>query len=110
MKKNLFLSLIISLSLSLSNCAHKIPDEPVCIEINPVKGYCTYTLSDKHYYLLNQDWVNMKSNSLIMPVSSWGEIKKFILKICADENQCTADEKIIMEQKLNEIDIKLDLL
>lgn len=110
MKKSLYLSLMILSGFVLSNCAHKIPDEPICLEINPVKGYCTYTLSDKHYYLINQEWVDMKSNSLIMPVSSWGEIKKFILKICADENQCTANEKIIMEQKLNEIDIKLDLL
>ena len=49
----------------------------------------------------------MKSNSLIMPIESWGEIKKFILKICADENQCTENEKIIMEQKLHEIEIRL---
>lgn len=107
MKKNLFLSLIISLSLSLSNCAHKIPDEPVCIEIMPVKGYCTYTLSPKSFYLLNQDWINMKSNSLLMPISSWGEIKKFIIKICAEENQCTENEKIRLEEKLVEIETRL---
>lgn len=107
MKKNLYLSLMISLGFVLSNCAHKIPDEPICLELEPMRGYCTYTLSDKHFYLLNEDWVKMKSNSLIMPIESWGEIKKFILKICADENQCTDNEKIIMEQKLHEIEIRL---
>lgn len=107
MKKNLLVSLMILLEFVLSNCAHKIPDEPVCVEVNPVKGYCTYTLSDKHYYLLNQDWVNMKSNSLIMPISSWGEIKKFIIKICAEENQCTENEKIRLEEKLVEIETRL---
>lgn len=107
MKKNLLISLITSLGLMLSSCAHKIPNEPVCLEINQNKGYCTYTLSDKHYYLFDQDWINMKSNSLIMPIKSWAEIKKFILKICAEENQCTDNEKILVEQKLKEIEVRL---
>lgn len=40
----------------------------------------------------------MKSNSILMPIASWGEVKKFIIKICAEENQCTENQKILLEQ------------
>lgn len=107
MKKILYLNLMIWFTLNVISCAHKIPDEPICIEINQIKGYCTHTISQESYYLLNKEWLNMKSNSLLIPISSWAEIKKFIIKICVEENQCTEDQKINIENKINEIEIKL---
>lgn len=97
MKKSLQISLKILFALSLSSCAHKIPDEPVCLELNPEKGFCTYTIQDKSFYLNGEAWIKLKNDSLIMPIQSWANIKKFILKICADYNKCESAEKKIKE-------------
>lgn len=99
MKTILLINLTILFALSLSSCAHKLPDEPVCLELNPAKGYCTYTISDKSAFIENEEWVKLKSQSLLMPITSWKEIKEFILKICADYGKCEA-----AENKLKEID------
>lgn len=97
MSKSLYIILIILFVLSLSSCAHKIPDEPICLELNGDKGYCTYTIRAESYYLLGQEWQNQKRDSLILPVKSWVEIKKFILNICKDYGKCVEAESKIQE-------------
>lgn len=97
MKKSLQISLKILFALSLSSCAHKIPDEPICLELNPDKGFCTYTITDKSYYVENEKWDALKADSLVMPIQSWANIKKFILKICADYGQCQKAQAKIEE-------------
>ena len=96
-KTILFINLIILFGLNLSSCAHKIPDEPICIELNPAKGYCTYTISEKSATIEGETWVKLKSQSLLMPISSWKEIKEFILKICADYGKCEVAENKVQE-------------
>jgi len=77
----------------LSSCA-TIPDTPICAEINPSKGYCVYTLSDKefvidddHLYEGKTFW-EMRPLMVMLPPSSWAKIKAFILKICKQTQQC----------------------
>jgi hypothetical protein len=65
-----------------------VPDIPVCIEVNSTKGYCVYTLKDENYFLSDKEWENNKSNSVLISLESWGEIKKFILKICEQNQSC----------------------
>lgn len=90
----------ILLSLSLISCQNEVPDIPVCIEVNTNKGYCVYTLREESYFLLDKEWENNKSNSVLMSLESWGELKKFILKICENNKSCINKIKSIEEKDL----------
>lgn len=85
-------NLIILSILILTSCAHNIPDEPVCLEVKPNTGYCTFTISPKFYFVRDEEWRKLKSESLVMPIKSWKEIKTFILNVCKDYGQCDAVE------------------
>jgi hypothetical protein len=76
----------------LSSCAHKIPDEKVCIETSETSGFCTKTLSEEESTPEGQEWLDIKKYSLVMPLSSWTVIKKFILDICKDYGKCVEAE------------------
>lgn len=99
--------------LFLYGCASKVPDVPICIEIEPTKGYCIKTISSEEYYW---DDINKKSNQtfweakpymLLLPVQSWIEIKTFIIAICKKSNKC--EENISSwERTVNSIDKKVD--
>lgn len=74
---------------NLLSCVHNLPDDPACIEINPTKGWCTYTISPNEYYLEGKEWSDTKKNALIVPIDSWKNIKIFILEVCKDYGKCT---------------------
>lgn len=85
------------LSLLLSGCA-SIPDKPVCVELSPVKGFCTNTVSDKDFIIDEthpavleegqkpQTWWEMRPFMVLVPVSSWKAFKEFIIKQCKRTN------------------------
>ncbi len=88
---------VFSLSLTLLSCA-KVPDVPVCISLDDERGFCTYTISDKEFYVDNEDhlfegktWEQVKISSLIMPASSWAKIKAYILSQCKKHKDCKDD-------------------
>lgn len=98
--------------LSLTNCAHNIPDVPVFTEINPDMAYFIYTVSDKEGYINNTDtlyydpdfvkepkkWNEIKKGSLYVPSFSWEKINAFISQKCrVAPDQCKANGDI--EQK-----------
>lgn len=110
MRSRLSLSLLISL---LTSCAH-VPDVPVCVELNMVKGFCTNTISDKDYVIDEQHpvalekgekpqtWWQMRPFMVLVPMASWKEFKAYIIKQCkrtnCDEYVKSWDRKI---QELN---------
>lgn len=81
-------------SISLSGCA-SVPDTLLCVELNPAKGFCTYTISDNDIYIdeahpysfsgKNEDkqtWWEMRNKMVLIPSSSWAELKAYIIKQC----------------------------
>lgn len=100
----------------LSNCATP-PDVPVCTELIPnKKAYCTFTISDKEFMLDNstnlypiskKTLTQIKTESLLVPATSYAEIKGYILKACKKHNDCKGDigkwqRKMLKLEKINE--------
>lgn len=100
----LFLSFV-----SLSNCAIKPPDVPLCTELTLGTAYCIYTISSKEYYwndqnkLNNETYWEARPKLLLLPASSWAEIKTFIITICKKSNQCI-DNITSWERTVEKID------
>lgn len=107
------------LSSLLVSCASP-PDVPSCAPITEDIGYCIFSISDKEFYVDNNargmddkgnacvwkeplvvngvpektncmQWKDLKKKSLIVPAQSYGKIKKFIIDICKQHNQCNKD-------------------
>jgi len=95
------------------SCA-AIPDVPLCVEINPTRGFCTNTISDKDFYideshpvqLLGDDkpktWWERRPFMVLVPVTSWKELKSYIIKQCKRTN-C---DKYVQswDRKINELE------
>ncbi len=89
---------VLLVSTSLSSCA-SIPDTFICVELSPVKGFCTKTISDEdviideaHPAVLEkgkpaQTWWSMRPYMVLVPVTSWKELKAYIIKQCK-RNDC----------------------
>lgn len=96
-KISLMLSLIL-LSSIITSCA-QIPDVPICKELSPDRGYCSYTLSpksrdfyiDEEHPYKGQTWWEMRPIMMQVPPSSWAEIKKYIIKQCRIAGNCRSD-------------------
>jgi hypothetical protein len=103
--------------VTLSSCAHKLPDEPICIDVTETSGYCTKTISEEETFPEGQEWAEIKKYSLVLPLSSWAEIKKFILDICKDYGKCTEsstkikqiEDQIPEDQLKRAIDINIKM-
>lgn len=101
--------------LILSACATP-PDTDVCVEIDEgVLGWCTYTISEKEFYVDNdknrhpdgnKTWKEIKTESLIMPARSYGKVKAYIIKQCKKHNDCSRDISK-WKRKTNKIQTKI---
>lgn len=87
----------------LLSCKLDVPDVPICVEINPSKAFCTYTMSNRDFYWSDDFLYDGKtywdSRPLLihLPPQSWAKIKAFILKMCHQSGDCTqSTEKEIM--------------
>ena len=111
LKKSLLIAFAALLSSLLSGCA-SAPDVPVCVELNPDRGFCTYTISDKDIYVDEQNplegktWWNMRPEMVQVPPPSWAKIKAFIIKTCKQSNNCDS-EVTSWDRRLDSIDEKL---
>lgn len=80
--------------LVLSACAVKSPNVPVCFELSMERGYCIKTISNEEFEvnetkkLEGKTWFEARTSMLLLPASSWVEIKAFIIKICEKTKQC----------------------
>lgn len=75
--------------LLFSACTNiKTIDRPVCTQINPSKGGCTYLISDIDFFVSDEElyegktWFELKQEMILVPISTWSEIKKYLLKNC----------------------------
>jgi hypothetical protein len=88
---------VILLSFVISSCSTTPPDVPICVEIDMQTGHCIYTISnteydvDSEHKINGKDWWELRTEMLLLPVDSWVEIKKFILKICKRTNRCDSN-------------------
>ena len=82
--------------LSLCSCA-SVPDVPICRSRTANTGFCTWTISNKDQviddiHMLNgKTWLDLKIESVMVPSDSWAEIKKYIIKQCKRDNNCSND-------------------
>lgn len=85
--------MVILLSLIfLAGCSPLVPRVPVCGPINESKGLCIFTVGDGEFEVNNEEWKKLKDNSLILPLASWAEIKKFLLEVCTRYENCPKKE------------------
>ncbi len=101
----------------LTSCAGT-PDVLVCTEINPVRGWCTKTVSDEetfvddaHPYKFSKDtpaltWWEMRPYMVLVPSPSWVELKSYIIKRCKQDGNCTEGVGN-WERKIQDMDRKL---
>ena len=80
----------------MSGCAIKVPRIPICTEITPSKAYCVNTVTSEEFYIddvnkfENQTYWEQRPQMLLIPASSWVEIKAFIIKVCKQSGKCDA--------------------
>lgn len=78
---------VTSLSL-LTSCAVTPPDQPLCTQVSQTKGYCINTISSTEFEISEEKlykgktWWQIKPYMIYMPIDSWVEMKKFIIKVC----------------------------
>jgi hypothetical protein len=106
------LTAIFTIDCLLASCAH-VPDVPVCVEINQVKGFCTNTISDHDYVIDEQHpvalngekpktWWQMRPFMVLVPTSSWKQFKEYIIEQCKRTN---CDQYIqSWDRKIQELD------
>jgi hypothetical protein len=95
--------------LLISACATKPPDVPVCIEFAPDRGACVRIISGQEFKIDENNkfeaktWWEHRPAMILVPASSWAELKSFIIKACKKYNNC--DQEIeSWERTLNTID------
>ena len=110
MKKN-FRKLFGCLAVLLLEGCASVPDVPVCSQINPSKGYCVYTISEKDFIwddehkFEDKTFWEARPYFVYVPAKSWAEIKKFIIKTCKQHKDCQKDIAT-WDRKLKKIDEK----
>lgn len=94
------LSLLLSCLISCASV--KEIDRPLCVEINLSKAFCTYTISNKDFYVDDehpyafdpkypdklQTWFEVRPAMVLMPVQTWAAFKKYIIKNCKLTKKC----------------------
>lgn len=84
----------------LQSCAHSPPDEIVCLDLGD-KGFCTRMISDQEFYVEGSSWETMKRGSVLMPATSYAEIKKYLLIQCKRDSRCDIN---LFEKKMEILD------
>lgn len=82
------------IALMLCGCSIAPPNVPVCIETNIDSAKCTTLISgenfvvDEKHLLEGKTYFQIRPQMILVPASSWVEIKKFVLDICHQTHQC----------------------
>jgi hypothetical protein len=65
------------------------------VELNIAKAYCTTIISGKGFYISDQEkfedksWFEQRHEMLLVPVSTWVEIKKYLIMNCKKSRKCS---------------------
>lgn len=107
------LILFVSLSSLLTSCGTTPPDVPLCDELSTDEAYCIHTISSKEFYINEKNlyngktWWEIRNKMIRLPIESWVEIKKFIIKICKTSNKCNGTSITSWERTVGIIDEKI---
>lgn len=97
--KRLLLQNFVTLSLLVTcSCTSlKQIDVPVCVELNPDRAYCTTIISNKGFYVDDENlldgktWWEYKVEMIQVPPTSYEEIKKYLLRQCERIKRCKGE-------------------
>jgi hypothetical protein len=93
-----FILFVLLLSLLLSGCASSPPAIPVCTELTLKRAYCVNTVTSDEFYVDDEHTLNgstyweMRPTMVLLPYSSWVQLKRWIITECALTKAC--DERI----------------
>lgn len=93
-QKKLLKILFASLLSFLTSCG-TVPDKPVCVDVNPSKGFCVWTISNKEmevddeHLLDGKTWYDLNLTMIKVPVDTWKALKKYIITQCKKNNNCS---------------------
>ncbi|MFN7824848.1 MAG: hypothetical protein ACK5P6_05750, partial [Pseudobdellovibrionaceae bacterium] len=66
----------------------------ICTELSMTRGFCTNTISDKSFFVDEENkldgktWWELRPTMIQVPSSSWVKIKGFIIKVCKENGNC----------------------
>lgn len=110
--KKLTLSLSTILLLSNLSCATKPPDIKLCVEMSMDRGECMRVVSGQKIRIdeanknpdSQQTWWEMRPTNLVLPLESWVDLKKFIIKLCKKNKNMCEKEVSTWERSLQTVD------
>ena len=95
MRSKISMLSLMLLYLCVTSCANvSTLDKPVCVEHSMKEGHCITiiggkkTLVNEENKLDGQTWYEMRPYFILVPPSTWAAIKKYIIKMCKQTNQC----------------------
>lgn len=110
MKPLFIVVVIIGLLVIFTGCASTPPDFPLCVEMSMVRGECIKVISgqkitvDETHKMYGKTWWSSRPTNMILPLESWMVLKKFIIKLCK-ENDGMCDKQVsTWERSLETID------
>ena len=99
MTKGLVAVLLFIFPTMFTGSASKLPDTLVCVEMSISRGECVRSVSgtkltiDETRPYNGKTWWQMRPTNLVIPMQSWIEMKKFIIKMCK-QNEGTCDSQV----------------
>lgn len=95
MRLKLILSALLLLSLLfVISCAGTPPNVPLCVELSPERAHCVRIMTSEQFEvneerkLDGKTWWEHKPSVISMPATTWRELKKWIIKICKNNQAC----------------------
>ncbi|MBK8202409.1 MAG: hypothetical protein IPK68_08905 [Bdellovibrionales bacterium] len=76
------------------------------------RGFCTNTISDKSFFIDEENkldgktWWELRPTMIQVPIPSWVKIKAFIIKVCKEKGSC-GDNVANWERRVFELDDKI---
>ena len=73
------------------------PDKPICVETEVYEGHCTNIISgtrfivDETHKYEGKTWFEQRHYMLMMPASTWAELKAYIVKACKKYGNCQSE-------------------
>lgn len=107
--------ILVVIFYSMMGCAAKPKDFKVCVEMSMERGECMKVMSGQKIRIdqehknpeTGQSWWDMRPTNLILPLESWIDIKKFIIKLCK-QNQGMCDKEVsTWERSIQKVDENL---
>jgi hypothetical protein len=85
----------------------------MCVEINISKAFCTYTISNKDFFIDDENlyegktWFEMRPAMVLLPPTTWAAFKAYIIKNCKRTGKCKGMVEG-WDRTMNVIDEQLD--